>query len=136
MEIKKLLKSFIIWCCIVPCAIINGGLRELLLIPILGEKIAMIVSGLILCFVIYLIAYFLLPKLRIKEKNELITIRISWVILTLVFEFSMGVMNNLSFEEMMKAYDITTGNLWSAIVLYIGFVPLIVMRDYKSFKEQ
>ena len=119
-----------------PCAIINGGLRELLLIPILGEKIAMIVSGLILCFVIYLIAYFLLPKLRIKEKNELITIGISWVILTLVFEFSMGVMNNLSFEEMMKAYDITTGNLWSAIVLYIGFVPLIVMRDYKSFKEQ
>ena len=44
----KILKSLIIWICFIPAAILNGGLREYVLAPAIGQKWALPVSGIIL----------------------------------------------------------------------------------------
>lgn len=112
-----------------PYAIINGGIREKLLIPSFGEKISFPVSGVMLCVMIYVIGFVLLPKLKCSSKRDFRNIGILWVTATLVFEFSMGAATGLSFREMLKAYDFTTGNLWLFIVIFIGFTPSVINRQ-------
>ncbi len=52
-----------------------------------------------------------------------------WVILTISFEFMMGVfIMKKPFSELLNAYDVTTGNLWLLVVITVGFAPLIAAK--------
>ena len=51
----KIMKSLIIWICFIPAAILNGGLREYVLVPVIGQKWALPASGIILSGLIFLI---------------------------------------------------------------------------------
>ena len=54
----NILKSLIIWICFIPAAILNGGLREYVLAPAIGQKWALPASGIILSGLIFLyVAY-------------------------------------------------------------------------------
>lgn len=64
----------------------------------------------------------MLPKF---SRGNYKRIGIVWVILTLVFEFGMGVFSGLSPNEMLQTFDVTTGNLWSFIVVFTGFAPCL-----------
>ena len=50
----NILKSLIIWICFIPAAILNGGLREYVLAPAIGQKWALPASGIILSGLIFL----------------------------------------------------------------------------------
>ena len=60
---KVLLKSAAVWLAIVPCAILNGALREGVLRPMLGESVALPVSGLLLMGIILLLSWLFIPRL-------------------------------------------------------------------------
>ena len=51
----NILKSFLVWLCFIPVAILNGGLREYLLVEAIGEEWALLVSGITLSVCIFLI---------------------------------------------------------------------------------
>ena len=59
----NILKSLIIWLCFIPVAILNGGLREYVLVEAIGEEWALPVSGIILSVCIFLITWLLLPRM-------------------------------------------------------------------------
>lgn len=44
----NVLKSLPVWLCFIPVAILNGGLREYVLVEAIGEEWALPVSGIIL----------------------------------------------------------------------------------------
>ena len=62
---SKYIQAIGIWFLIIPLAIMNGGLRENILVK-LGD-IALPLSGIILSICIFVVAYLLIPKI----KNEL-----------------------------------------------------------------
>ena len=55
----NILKSLFIWLCFIPVAILNGGLREYVLVEDIGEEWALPVSGIILSVCIFLITWLL-----------------------------------------------------------------------------
>ena len=57
-----LLKPILAWLVILGLAIANGTLREALLIPALGESGGLILSGLLLCLLVALVAYGLVRR--------------------------------------------------------------------------
>ena len=124
---KHIAKSMLIWLSITPLAILNGGLREYVLLPRLGA-IAVPISGILLTLCIIVVSYIFLPRLGSAKKSTYVKMGIIWLIATVVFEFMVGVVTKTPLSEMLRAYDFTTGNLWLFIVIFIGFVPTIVAK--------
>jgi hypothetical protein len=121
-------KSISIWLLIIPLAMLNGLLRDKVITPIIGEKYAMPLSGIILCVLILFIALFFIPRLGKASKQTYLKIGLLWILLTVSFEFVFGFLRKVPFTEMINAYNITTGNLWLVIVLFVGIVPLFVAK--------
>lgn len=128
---KNILRSLFVWVLIVPLAILNGGLREEILIPWLGEQIALPVSGILLCILILIVTVIFLHRV-VKGRNiHYWGIGVVWVIFTIGIEFVMGTMTNTPMKEMLTAYDIRTGNLWLLVVLFIGLAPWLSTKIRK-----
>ena len=127
----KILKSLIIWICFTPVAILNGGLREYVLEPAIGQKLALPVSGIILSGLIFLITWFMFPRLikNITSRKRWL-IGIVWVLLTVIFEFATGLSGGNSIAELLAAYNPLTGNLWLLVLAATLFSP--VMAGDKS----
>ena len=62
--------------------ILNGGLREFLLIPYFGEKVGLILSGAILILTIMIISFIFIPGLKLKSGKEAFIIGFIWCLLT------------------------------------------------------
>ena len=63
----NILKSLFIWLCFIPVAILNGGLREYVLVEAIGEEWALPVSGIILSVCIFLITWLLAGGSTVSE---------------------------------------------------------------------
>ena len=123
-----LLKSLLIWLSIIPLAILNGGLRQRILEPVFGIKIANPVSGLILCLLIFIVSFIFIPQLGNGNIGTYLIMGVLWLFLTIVFETILGLFMGNSFKEIVNAYNITTGNLWLIVVIFTGIVPLLVAK--------
>lgn len=116
-------KSILVWLSIIPLGILNGGLREVFLIPRIGERVAEPVSGIILCVLILTVSLIFIPRTGRGTQNTYWKIGVVWIVLTVVFETALGLAMGHSPGEIWRAYDPTTGNLWSAVVVFTGIAP-------------
>lgn len=128
----KILKSILVWFCFIPAAILNGGLRELLLNPVLGKELALPVSGVTLSLFIFVIARLLLPRIGQMKKTECYAISILWLMLTVLFEYGLSVSSGISAEELLRVYNPLTGNLWLLAVLVTALSPIVFMKRNKK----
>ena len=124
-------KSLLIWLAIIPCAIINGAFRYLALNPLMGEIYAQTLSGVLLCIILFVICWFLIPRIGRGTAKTYWIIGLLWVILTILFEFGFGLLTGDTFAELIRAYDITTGNLWSLVVIFTGIAPWLTAKARK-----
>ena len=118
----------LIWLSIIPLAIINGALREGLLISLIGDKFANPISGIILCILIFIVSFIYIPKLGKGTRKTFITIGLLWIFSTVIFETVLDLFEGMSFMEIINAYNITTGNLWLTVVIFTGIVPFLVAK--------
>ncbi|MBK5722864.1 hypothetical protein JGH11_18495 [Dysgonomonas sp. Marseille-P4677] len=121
-------KSLLIWLAIIPLSILNGALREMVLVPLLGINYALPLSGILLCLLIFILCYVFIPKIGKGTTRSYWKIGLLWIILTILFEFGFGLIMGNTFAELIKAYDITTGNLWLLIVLFTGMVSWLTAK--------
>lgn len=100
----------------------NGGLREKIITPALGMSYALPISGILLCLMIFI------PRLGKETKNIYIKMGLLWLFLTILLEAVLGIAMGNTFNEMLNAYNVSTGNLWSIIVLFTGITPYLVAK--------
>lgn len=67
---KKYIMAILIWIMIIPIAILNGGFREYILVKL--GVLARPLSGIILSVCIFVVAYFLVPKIKNCVKRDYI----------------------------------------------------------------
>ena len=128
MTIAVAAKSLAIWAIILVLAVLNGGLRETVLIPKLGNMTGMILSGVLLSLLILAVAYRLLPWLGIRPAAQLVVIGLCWLLLTLLFEFSFGLLGGKSLSEILDAYTFKGGNLWPAVLVVTAVAPWLAAK--------
>ena len=121
-------KALAIWLVILVLAIGNGALREYLLFPALGNPVSLVLSGLLLSALIIAVAYFSLPWLQVSRPVQLWTVGLGWLALTLVFEFSFGIMQGKSFSELLEAYTLKGGNLWLLVLAVTAVAPYLAAK--------
>ena len=119
-------KALVIWFGILVLAIANGTLREAVLIPVLGNVPGLILSGVILSALILAVAYFSLPWFGPVPVVRYIAVGLSWLSLTLVFEFTFGrLIQGKPWSELLEAYTFKGGNIWLAVLLVVAVAPYI-----------
>ena len=123
-------KSMLIWLGIIPLAFLNGALREAVLIPALGSM-ALPVSGIILSALVLLLTYIFIYRLGKNKQTTYIKIGLVWISATIIFEFAFGMAIGESLENMLAAYNIFTGNLWSFVIVVIGLSPWLTAKTRK-----
>ena len=122
----KILESFVVWLCFIPAAILNGGLREYVLVPAIGRKWALPASGIILSMCIFLITWLLLPRLvKVRTSGTAWLIGICWLVLTVAFEFASGLAGGNTVAELLSAYNPLTGNLWLLVLATTLLSPVL-----------
>lgn len=125
----KILKSLLVWVCFIPAAILNGGLREYVLVGAVGEKWALPLSGIILSACIFLITWLLLPRtVKALPAKDSMLIGICWVFLTIAFEFVSGLAGGSTMTELLAAYNPLTGNLWLLVLAATLLSPAAVRK--------
>ena len=124
-------KSLLIWLAIIPCAILNGALREVVINPLIGERYAQPLSGVLLCLILFVVCWFFIPRIGRGTAKTYWIIGLLWVIMTILFEFGFGLLTGDSFMDLIRAYDITTGNLWLLVVIFTGLAPWLTAKTRK-----
>ncbi|HAY62914.1 MAG TPA: hypothetical protein DCX90_04770 [Ruminococcaceae bacterium] len=123
---KKYVIAFLIWITIIPIAILNGALREHVLVNL--GKLALPLSGIILSVCIFIVAYLLIPKIKNCVKRDYILFGVIWFVLTNLFDLSMYIMDGKGIAGLLQSYNILTGNTWLLVVLSALFSPIVVMK--------
>lgn len=130
---KKYLKALGIWFLIALLGVLNGGLRIYIVEPLLGD-IAQPLSGIVLSIMIFMLAYYLIPKIGKCKPIEYIFIGIGWAVLGNVFDLLITIIEKRPLSDFFGMFDITTGNLWIVVVITTLISPSIIGK-IKSKKE-
>ena len=129
MSAGNVAKALAIWFCILVLAIANGTLREAVLIPALGNALGLIMSGVLLSALILAVAYFSLPWFGPAPVARYIALGLSWLSLTLVFEFTFGrFIQGKPWSELLEAYTFKDGNIWPVVLLAVAAAPYVAAR--------
>lgn len=124
-----LLKAAAIWLLILVCAVLNGGLREAVLLPNLGKPLALVLSGLLLSLCIVVVALIFVPRLGQMRDAQALTLGLFWLLLTLAFEFGFGrFVQHHSWQQLLEAYTFKDGNIWPLVLVVTFVAPLLAVR--------
>ena len=113
----------------IPIAIVNGMLREFWYKQFLAELAAhqLSAASFIVLFGVYV--WFILRWLKLSSTQEALWVGLTWLALTVAFEFLFGhyVMAH-SWELLFHDYNLFAGRLWVVVLVWITTAPFIFYR--------
>lgn len=116
------------WFPLVIIAIVNGTFRQIAFQKSLGELYAHQLStatGLIL-FGFYI--FWFMRWLKPQSYVETVRIGILWLVLTVVFEFSLGRMLGRDWSVLLHDYNLFEGRVWVLVPLWIAIAPSLFFK--------
>lgn len=110
-------------------AVVNGAIRDFGYKPFTGDLLAHQIStvSLILVFAAYF--WLLTSRWRLPSARQAWTVGAIWFILTEGFEFGLGLARGDSWETMLYAYDLSQGQVWILIPLWVLVGPYLFFRS-------
>jgi len=115
------------WIGILVLAILNGALRQGLLIPRFGEHVGHIVSTLLLSILVLAAAWVLMPWVRPLTVRDAWFIGLLWLVLTLAFEFLGGhYLFGSPWERLLADYNVAQGRIWVLVLISTLLAPVLV----------
>jgi hypothetical protein len=121
-----LLKIFLYWLPMVAIAFANAAIRESVLMKQMDTFRAHQLStiGLIVFCCTYI--WFIFPHLPIHRASQAALAGVVWVLLTVLFEFSMGRLTNKSWSALFENYRLLRGYLWPVFLICLGLAPYLI----------
>jgi hypothetical protein len=114
------------WIVMAVVAILNGGFREVVLIPRMGDYAAHVLSTGLLVVAILGISSTYFQWVAIEYLYvELVFIGVLWTVLTVGFEFLVGYVEATPVSVTLGQYDVLAGQVWIAVPLTLLFAPLL-----------
>ena len=108
-------------------AIVNGAVRELAYKEQVGESTANQISVGPLIALLALYFWVLQRRWPLATTREALSVGAIWVALSVLFEFGFGhYVEGDSLGDLLHNYDVTAGNLWILILLWIAVGPATV----------
>jgi hypothetical protein len=120
-----ILRAFAIWVLLLILAILNGGARDILITPKIGDSAGHIISTIFLCVLILLVSYFSIHWINPTGSLDPLIIGSFWVTLTVAFEFLAGhyVFGN-SWQKLFGDYNVIQGRIWILVLVADFTAPI------------
>jgi hypothetical protein len=119
------IKYFLFWLPMIVIAFANATLRQVVLIRSMSDLTAHQVSTITLMVLCSIYVWFIFPLLGIQNFKQAFLIGSIWVVLTVLFEFSLGRLTNKSWAYLLKDYNITEGHIWLLFLLCLFLLPCL-----------
>lgn len=115
-----------VWVLMAVVAVLNGGFREVVLIPRVGEYGGHILSTLLLVIAILGLSglYFSWSAVA-YSRFELLLVGTLWTLLTVGFEFLVGAVEGTPVSVTLGQYNILAGQVWIAVPITLFVSPLL-----------
>lgn len=130
-------RSLVVWLLMLVTASINGAVRELWLIPRLGDDIGRALSTVMLSALLLLLTWATIRWMSPRSTSEAWLIGGCWVVLTLTFEFIAGhYLFGKPWSELTQDYDVMRGRIWILVLVTTAVAPrLFISGTRKELKE-
>ena len=126
-------RAIVIWLLQLVFAVVNGVVREAVLLPYLDPATGHVVSTLLLCAAILIITWLALGWIAPATTASAFRIGLLWVALTLAFEFGAGhYLFGHPWERLLADYDLTTGRVWPLVLVTTLLAPAVARRLGRS----
>ena len=110
-------------------AILNGGVRNVLLTPRIGEQAGHVVSTRVLSGLIFLVAWYVTPWIGPSSPQGAWLIGLLWLVLTVGFEFLAGhYVFGHPWQKLYADYNAIRGRIWPLVLVTSLVVPTLVFR--------
>ena len=120
-------RAGLIWFGIMLTAILNGALRDLLLVPRLGDLGARAISCLTLASAVLIFTWMSLPWIRPASMTDAWRIGLLWLAMTLVFEFGAGhYIFGTPWRALLADYNLLAGRLWVLVLITTLTAPALM----------
>ena len=119
-------KAFGVWLLMLLAAFMNGAIREMLIVPRVGEPIGHVIGVVGLSGVVFVLAWFFVNALGPFTSNTLCRVGLFWFGLSLLFEF--GFFHYIMHEPwhtLLADYNICRGRLLLVVWLSTLFAPMV-----------
>jgi hypothetical protein len=122
-----LARAFGGWVLILLVAVINGGIREALIIPRTNEAAGHTISVISLCTAILVLSWLIIGWIRPTTVRAVWRIAAMWVALTLAFEFLAGhYLFGTPWRQLLTDYNIFRGRTWVLVLITTAIAPWLM----------
>lgn len=122
------LRSLAVWVVIILAESIHGTLRQVLLVPVMGDLPARRVSVFSGALIIFGVTWLFIRWMRAGSRRRLLQVGALWVGLTVAFEILLGRALGYSWDRLLEDYDLTRGGLMGLGLLAMLFTPWVAAR--------
>lgn len=118
-------KYFLYWLPMIGIAFANAALRQLVLIKHMNELKAHQLSTVTLIIFSTIYVTFIFPYLSVQNGKQALLIGLFWVVLTVLFEFSLGRLTKKSWAYLLQDYNLAAGHIWPVFLFCLFLLPFI-----------
>jgi hypothetical protein len=130
-------RALLVWLLTVVVAIANGTLRVFVIDPFTGEAIGHIVSTLLLCVFIIIIAGLTIRWIGANTGRTFFIVGGSWLAMTIAFEFLAGhYLFGNSWERLLANYNVLAGRIWVLVPAATFFAPLLGAKLREELRKK
>jgi len=131
---NTLLKALGLWFYFLLFAVLNGALREEVMVPLLGQRTAEPLSGVMLSLLIFVLSLVFIRSLHIATAARAWLIGGFWLALTLTFELLFGhYVLGVSWDELLASFSPENGNLWLLVLFSTLCSPFLAGKTRSVF---
>jgi hypothetical protein len=123
------IRALLVWFALLVLAFANGAVRESALVPRLGEALAHAVSSVTLSVAILILSWFTITWIRPTSVSDAWRIGVTWLALTLAFEFLAGhYIFGDPWSRLWADYNVLRGRIWVLVLATTLVAPVIAAR--------
>ncbi|HEY0647875.1 hypothetical protein [Phenylobacterium sp.] len=126
-SLPALLRALAVWLLFILAEAVQGGLRQVLTSPEFEYAVrqASVFAG---ALILFAITWFSLGWMRIRTTREALSVGLTWVALTLLFEIGLGRVLGLGWDRILADYDLVHGGLMPLGLVAMALTPWAVRR--------
>ncbi|MEX0900825.1 MAG: hypothetical protein WD081_09080 [Gammaproteobacteria bacterium] len=121
-------RYLIAWFGLMVIAIGNGFIREFFIETRYSTGVAYQLSTVLLLVLFTAYFWWLFKRWPLKSTGQAWALGTVWLLLTVGFEFGIGLLGGLSWQEMLQQYNVAAGDLWIAVPIYVFIAPRLFAR--------
>jgi hypothetical protein len=129
----SLKSTILVWLAVLPVMVVNGIVREAVLVRVFGRVASDILSAVFGILIVLGVTGFFLRRVSNASMATLVRTSLVWLALTVVFEFLFGhYVDKKAWSELVANYELWNGRTWPLVLAALVLSPFVWVRPNRN----